>query len=169
MKKFVALLLAAMMVLSCVAALAESPKKEDLIDLIDPPEFFEKAETQEKAEELLHKLEGTELDGELDEEDLEKLAEIFGEAEYEVAEAIELKITAAGNGEPVKVTFKFPTNFAGKTVAVLFDLDTEHEVVPATANEDGTVTVEFQPELLQKLADYCAANGSVVALFLINK
>ncbi len=167
MKKFVALLLAAMMLISCVSVFAESPEQTDLIDLIDPPEFFEKVEDPEKVEKLLEEL--TDLKDKLDEETLDELAEIFGEDEYEVAEIIILKITAAGNGEPVKVTFKFPTNFAGKTVAVLFDLETEQLVLPAVANDNGTVTVEFQPDVLQKLADFCAANGSVAALFLIKK
>ncbi|MBR6028706.1 MAG: hypothetical protein IKP40_06400 [Clostridia bacterium] len=139
MKKLVALLLAALMVVSSMAVLAEEPVKspegiEIEIDTeaieIDDPEEYPEFDDWEPNEEIQELLEGKVI--------LEQVVVLPGEWE---------------EGD-LEVTFTFPTPFnPEEEIVVVFAVGENQYVLEHVINEDTTVTVTFPEAVMEELVE----------------
>lgn len=170
MKKFVSLLLAAMMALTCTLALAEgTPSKtvEDITTVVSTTEnngkaviiVVEPSEVEQAyIDEMTAALENGSAPIDLfDEETAAAIAEVVGDTSaLEINEIIPIDVMdyTVEDGF-VTATFQTITPYSPDQtlVAVITFIngeETEEMVLEARANEDGTVTVRFPVEVMAK-------------------
>lgn len=169
MKKILALIMAAMMVLSAVSALAAGSPTTSPVVVPSIEEEIQPAVAitgnTAAAEALAAEMSAAEYDAavlaaETQEAIAAKLPEGVDIKDLVASEMIDLTATAAD--EPVVVTFGTVTDFtaAQAVVTVLKVADTEI-VLENTVNEDGTLAVEFTVDALTALN---GADGVLVVL-----
>ena len=162
MKKIIALALSLVLCISVFAAVAETPSitMSDLVKaeytnpvndgfalvLADVPAegwIAEKVATLKSAADL----------------DPEAVAAAGGAADWEINEAFAIAVAGVEESTPdVGVTLSFPTQYnagAGAGVVITF-ADNSAVGIPATANEDGTISATFEKDLLDRLASETA-------------
>ena len=174
MKKFVSLLLAAMMALTCTLALAEgTPSKtvEDITTVVSTTENNGKAviivvEPSEVEQAYIDEMTAALENGSaapidlFDEETAAAIAEVVGDTSaLEINEIIPIDVMdyTVEDGF-VTATFQTITPYSPDQtlVAVITFIngeETEEMVLEARANEDGTVTVRFPVEVMAKFLE----------------
>lgn len=174
MKKFVSLLLAAMMALMCNLALAEgTPSKtvEDITTVVSTTENRDKAviivvEPSEVAQAYIDEMTAALENGSaapidlFGEETAAAIAEVVGDTStLEINEIIPIAvINYTLEDGSVTATFQTITPYSpDQTLAAVITFingqETEEMVLEAKANEDGTVTVRFPVEVMAKFLE----------------
>ena len=164
MKKIIALALSLVLCISVFAAVAETPSitMSDLVKAeyeTPVPDGFafilgDVAEGNWMADKLSNINGAAELD-------TAAVAAAGGAADWQVNEAFTASVAGADKltGD-VAMKLAFPTTFATPAGVVFTFADGSSEGVPATANEDGTISVTFSKDLMTRV-------GNEPALFTV--
>ena len=162
MKKILALLMAAMMVLSAVSALAAgSPSPKPIV--VNPVvEELEEAvvtvlEDQSAAEALAAEMSAADYDAAVLKQETQDAITALLPENVDIKELVASELVALAaikSDKPVDVTFGFTTEYtADQTVINVLKVEDTEIILDNTVNDDGTLTVAFTVDALAAMKD----------------
>lgn len=152
MKKTLGLVMALVMILTAVSAFAAVPSKttEDLATVTTENQNVTVVETENDSEAVTTLLTALMADNSIPADLKALLPE--GSTATKVEEAVTLQITGGTAEEDLVINVEFPTNFAGKTVAVFLGVlengtIVEWKCIEATGKNDGSIDLVLDGEM----------------------
>ena len=162
MKKFLALMLVALMALAAVSAYAEAPESP-AVTVVITPDGVDVVTDDPAIDAVAAAIADMGVMGVMDDGTNEQLLAKFGESEMVVNEIFMIvgwKLEA-----PVTLNITFATPFdPAKAVVLVLQTAEEQLVVDAVVNEDGSLTVEVSEELAAKIVASLEAEVPVLVV-----